>query len=394
MNSHEEIVVADPHALAECCARLAKMTHLGFDTEFVGEETYEPDLCLIQVSTPDALFLIDPLSAGPLDAFWRLLVDPARTVVVHAGREETRMCQRWSGQAPGHWFDLQVAAGLVGLTYPMGHGALVYQLLGTQLSKGETLTEWRHRPLSASQLTYAFDDVRYLLPLWKQLDSRLTALGRRGWAQQEFARVIMQALPEQNNRPATLEKWRKLKGLGSLDRRRLALLRAMFLAREAVASQMNRPPRVLVRDDLLVEIARRNPKSAIELQTTRGMAKRFVQPLWEAIEHARKLPADQLPKVIEREQDRPQVALIVNLLAAILNDFCAREKLAVSLTATVSDLRDLVRAKMLKEQPAETNLLMSGWRKEFVLPILLEVLEGKRSIRITNLEAESPFVLE
>ena len=394
MNSLEEIVVADPLALAECCARLAETTHLGFDTEFVGEETYEPSLCLIQVSTPTALFLIDPLSAGPLDAFWKLLVEPTRTVVVHAGREEIRLCRRLSGQTPTNWFDLQIAAGLIGLTYPLGHASLVYQLHNIQLSKGETLTEWRHRPLSESQIVYAFDDVRYLLPLWQQIEARLTDLTRRDWAQQEFNRFVAQATPEATNLPAIAEKWRKLRGIGALDRRRLALLREMFLAREAIAAQMNRPPRVLVRDDLLVEIARRNPKSPDEIQTMRGMARRFVQPLWEAVERARQLTVDQLPKNVEREQDRPQLALIVNLLGAILNDFCAREKLAVSLTATMNDLRDLVRSKMQKDQPTATNLLVTGWRKEFVLPILLEVLEGQRSVRITNLQAESPFALE
>jgi ribonuclease D len=338
--------------------------------------------------------LIDPLSAGPLDAFWRLLVDPVRTVVVHAGREEIRLCQRFSGQTPGNWFDLQIAAGLVGLNYPMGHGALVYQLLGVQLSKGETLTEWRDRPLSASQIRYAFDDVRYLIPLWQQIDARLIDLGRRDWARQDFVRFTANALPEVLNLPAAVDKWRKLKGIGVLDRKRLGLVREMFFAREAVAAEMNRPPRMLVRDDLLIEIARRNPKSPQEVQTMRGMAKRFVQPMWEAIERARALPIEKLPKPLEREQDRPQLALIVSLLGAILNDFCAREKLAVSLTTTMSDLRDLVRAKMQNDRPAETNLLMSGWRNEFVLPVLLEVLEGKRSVRITNLQAESPFALE
>jgi ribonuclease D len=287
MSSLEEIVVADPQSLADCCTRLAKAAHLGFDTEFVGEETYEPSLCLIQVATADALFLIDPLSAGPLDAFWRILIEPARTVVVHAGREEVRLCRRFSGQAPNNWFDLQIAAGLVGLNYPMGHGALVYHLLGVELSKGETLTDWRRRPLADSQIHYAFNDVRFLLPLWQRLDGQLAKLNRRDWARQEFARFIEQALPEVSNQPALAEKWRKLKGLGALDRRKLALVREMFQAREAIAAQMNRPPRVLVRDDLLVEVARRNPKSASEVQTMRGMAKRFVQPLWEAIERAR-----------------------------------------------------------------------------------------------------------
>ena len=394
MKVPEEIVVADPHTLVECCARLAELPSLGFDTEFVGEETYEPSLCLLQVSTPDALYLIDPLSAGPLDAFWRLLLDPARTVVVHAGREEIRMARRATGQTPSNWFDLQIAAGLVGLNYPMGHGALVYQLLGTQLSKAETLTEWRHRPLTPSQLRYAFDDVRYLLPLWQQLDARLQELNRREWARQDFARFVAMAAPETVDRPVAPDKWRKLKGLGVLDRRRLALVREMFLARELLAAEMNRPPRVLVRDDLLVELARRNPKSASEIQVIRGLGKRFVTPIWDAIERARKLPPDQLPRVEERDQDPPQVSLIVNLLAAILNDFCARDKLAIGLTATMSDLKELVRAKMRNEAVSETNLLMTGWRKHHVLPMLLELLDGRRTVRITDVKAESPFTLE
>ncbi|MBI2807377.1 MAG: ribonuclease D [Planctomycetes bacterium] len=386
--------MADPSALAECCAHLEKAAVVGLDTEFVGEDTYEPELCLIQIATSDALFLIDPLSSGPLDAFWKLLVDPSRTVVVHAGREEMRLCRRYSGIAPKHWFDLQIAAGLVGLAFPLGHGPLVFQMVGKQLSKKETLTEWRHRPLSPAQLNYAFDDVRYLLPIWHRLDLRLTELGRREWAAQEFARFSALALPELTRERAALDKWRKIKGTGTLDRRRLALVREMFLAREAIAAQMNRPARVLVRDDLLVELARRNPKSPQEIQATRGMAKRFVQPMWDAIEHARTLAPEQLPRIMERDQDRPQVAVVVNLLGAILNDFCAREKLAVSLTATVGDLKDLVRARMQNVSPSETNLLLTGWRRGFVLPNLLDVLEGKRAVRIGNLQAESPFVLE
>jgi ribonuclease D len=394
MSSPQELVVASPEQLHECCAQLEQTAQLGFDTEFVGEETYDPQLCLLQISTPHTLYLIDPLSAGALEAFWRLLVDPARVVVVHAGREEVRMCQRATGITPSNWFDLQVAAGLAGYSYPLGHAALVYQILGTQLDKGETLTEWRHRPLSPSQQRYAFDDVRYLLPLWRRLDDKLAKLGRREWAGQEFARIIAQAVPEASNPAQLTDKWRKLRGVGGLDRRRLAMVREMFLVREQIAAEMNRPPRVLVRDDLLIEVARRNPKSAQEVQTIRGMARRFVQPLWEAIEKARALPGEQLPRHAEREQDPPQVGLVVNLLAAILNDFCSRQQLAFALTTTMSDLKELVRGKMQKDRPAETNLLMTGWRKEFVLPLLRDVLEGKRAVRIADLQSETPFTLE
>src|SRR4051794_30933814 len=185
----QEVVVATPEELTECCGFLASCPRVGFDTEFVGEDTYHPRLCLVQVATPERLYLIDPLSAGPLDAFWKLLLDPARLVVVHAGREEVRLCRLWTGQVPANLFDLQLAAGLVGMVYPMGHGALVGQLVGAHLAKGETLTEWRHRPLTAAQVRYAFDDVRYLLRAHDKLTARLEKLGRIDWAREEFGRL-------------------------------------------------------------------------------------------------------------------------------------------------------------------------------------------------------------
>jgi ribonuclease D len=394
MSSPEEIVVASADALQDCCRRLAQTTHLGFDTEFVGEETYDPHLCLLQVAAPDALYLIDPLSVGPLDDFWQLLIDPERTVIVHAGREEIRMCRRAMKRNPTNWFDLQIAAGLVGHSYPLGHAALVFQVLGKQLAKGETLTEWRHRPLSAAQERYAFDDVRYLIALWQRIDAKLQALGRGEWATAEFARSITQAVVESADPTLLSDKWRKIRGTGSLDRRRLALLREMYYCREEIAMQLNRPPRVLVRDDLLVEVARRNPKTPQDVQTIRGMAKRFVQPLFDAIERGRALPSDQLPRASERDQDPPQVPLIVNVLAAILNDFCSRHQLSASLTATMSDLKELVRAHIQKSEVPESNLLTTGWRNEAVLPRLLEVLQGKRALRITDLSSETPFTIE
>src|SRR5262245_31497404 len=92
MPQPSETIVADPTALAECCKHLEASAVIGLDTEFIGEETYVPDLCLVQVATTEQLFLIDPLSCGPLDPFWQLIIDPRRVVVVHAGREEIRLC--------------------------------------------------------------------------------------------------------------------------------------------------------------------------------------------------------------------------------------------------------------------------------------------------------------
>src|SRR5258708_7939259 len=192
-----EQIVATAQDLSECCAYLETCSEFGFDTEFVGEETYHPRLCLVQVATAERLILIDPLTSGPLDAFWKLVVDPGRLVIVHAGREEVRLCRLWTGHVPGNLFDLQIAAGLAGLAYPLGHAALVSQALGVQIAKGETLTEWRERPLTPQQIRYAFDDVRYLLPLWRRLRDRLQERGREGWAREEFTRLAASAAPDE-----------------------------------------------------------------------------------------------------------------------------------------------------------------------------------------------------
>ena len=149
-------------------------------------------------------------------------MDPANLVVVHAGREEVRLCHLWSGRRPGNLFDLQIAAGLVGLPYPMGHGSLVYQVLGVQLAKGETLTEWRHRPLTRSQIRYALDDVRHLLGVWQHLSADLERLGRTDWAREEFERLLTTVSADLPGTSSESDRWRKLRGLGPLDRRRLA----------------------------------------------------------------------------------------------------------------------------------------------------------------------------
>ena len=103
-----EQIVTEPKDLQECCQYLSGCQCLGLDTEFVGEDSYHPHLCLVQVATKERLILIDPLTAGPLDDFWKLIVDPKRLIVVHAGREEVRLCRLWAGQAPGNLFDLQI----------------------------------------------------------------------------------------------------------------------------------------------------------------------------------------------------------------------------------------------------------------------------------------------
>jgi ribonuclease D len=388
MSALPEEIVSTPEELAACCVHLATQPHFGFDTEFVGEDTYHPRLCLVQAAAPDRLYLIDPLTAGPLNAFWQLVVDPGRVSVVHAGREEVRLCRLFTGQTPGNLFDLQIAAGLAGMTYPLGHGALIGQLLGHHIAKGETRTEWRRRPLTPEQIRYAFDDVRWLLPAWKKLAGRLQKQGRTEWAREEFERLAQTASPEE---PAADEKWRKLRGLGSLDRRRLAVVRALYRWREETAARTNRPTRGIIRDDLIVEIARRNPTHERDLQTLRGLPKRDLTDIVATVKQARELPPEEWPAAAERDQDPPQVALTASVLTAVLGDVCARLRLAPNLTASNADVKRLVRARFAGEPlPADTPLTQ-GWRAAAILPELLAVLDGRRTLRVADLTAAAPF---
>jgi ribonuclease D len=385
-----EQIVTHPDDLVEVCAHLTASRRFGFDTEFVGENTYHPHLCLVQVATAERVILIDPLTVGPLDAFWNLVVDPANEVIVHAGREEVRLCRLWTGQTPGNLVDLQLAAGLVGLAYPLGHGALVSQVLRVQLAKGETLTEWRERPLTRAQIRYAYDDVRYLLPLWERLGTDLHKLGREDWIREEVARLTNNAAPDE----PSPERWRKLRGLGALDRRRLTTVRELFAWREAKAAATNRPARTIIRDDLIIEIARRNPQRIRDLQVVRGLARRDLDAIFEVVERAAKLPRELWAEPTERELDVPQIGWLASVLTAVLGDFCVRQRLAPNLVATSQDIKLLVRSRLAGEPLPLDSLLTKGWRARHVLPELLAILDGRRSLRIANVRADAPLAFE
>jgi ribonuclease D len=382
-----ELTVADPAALAECMAHLAANTHVAFDTEFVGEDTYRPDLCLVQVATPEKLFLIDPLATGPLTAFWELLADPKRVVIVHAGREEMRMCHHGIARPPAHVFDLQIAAGLVGYTYPIGYASLVQELLGERLHKGETLTDWRRRPLTPSQQAYAFDDVRHLIPMWKKLHDRLRRLTREDWAAEEFAAFVRRSVGDD---PA-VERWRKLKGVGGLDARGLAVARELYAWRDKRAAQGNRPPRTVLRDELLSDLARRPPGKVEDLLSYRGVSKADAPNILEAIKRAKALPTAELPEPEERENDPPHVLLLSSLLGVVLAEWCARNKMASNLVATVTDLKKLVRARQPGGAPLRESALMTGWRQRVILPELEAFLDGKRSLIVENAAQSHPL---
>jgi ribonuclease D len=384
-----EQIIARPSDLPACLDHIRAASHVGLDTEFVGEESYRPELCLVQVATAEQLFLIDPLGCGPLDEFWELLLDPARVVIVHAGREEVRMCRFAVGRAPANVADVQVAAALVGFSYPIGYAGLVHELLGARAHKGETLTDWRRRPLTMAQMKYAFDDVRYLLPLWQKLSEQLRRLKRGAWAVEEFKAFVRRAVADN----PSLEKWRKLKGIGNLDRRELAIVREVYSWREEFAARLNRPPRVLLRDDLIAEIARRAPERSDDLLALRGLPRGEAEAIVVAVRRALAVPAADLPAATERENDLPHVAMLSSLLSVVLGELCARLRLAPNLVATSADLKALVRSRQPGGRPAAASQLSSGWRADAIRPHLEAVLAGATVLRVTDPTSATPITV-
>ncbi|MFN5330094.1 MAG: ribonuclease D [Planctomycetota bacterium] len=380
-----ERMIVDKSDFLALVSDLGQCREFAFDTEFVGEDTYIPVLCLIQVATRDALYLVDPIAIQDVTPFWKLVADPANTVIVHGGREEVRLCRQWSGSPPGNLIDLQITAGMLGMGFPTGMASLVQTVLGHRLSKSETLTEWRARPLTLAQRNYAYDDVRYLLEINDRLNARLAELDRLEWAREEHARFVELTDPEII--AGREERWRKVKGSSQLDRRQLCLLRALHAWRETRAHEANRPVRTIMRDDLLVEISRRHPGRPGDLQMVRGLSKKDIDGILATVEAADAIPEDQWPEVLERDSEATHVQALSGLLQTVFMAMCAEMKLAPGLTCTMGEIRDLLRCRLTGPAEPTEGLLITGWRRKHVLPRLLAVLDGRVAFRL-NLESD------
>jgi ribonuclease D len=384
-----EQIVRTPQEFADCLQYLSTVDLLGFDTEFVGENTYRPDLGLIQLSTVDRLIIIDPLGLKNLEQFWQLLLDPKRTTLVHSGREDVRMCWYTTGQPPSQVVDVQIAAGLVGMTYPISYAGLVQELLQVKMHKSETLTDWLRRPLTANQLSYAFDDVRYLIPAWKVLRGTLSKLNRLDWATEEFATFVQRSIAEEGQ----VERWRKLKGIGGLSRKELAIVRELFNWRDRRAAQWNRPQRIVLRDELITEMAKRPPRKLDEVSQLRGVAKSEADAIFEAVSKALSLPPSQWPDAPERESDAPQLGTISGLLQIVLTEWANQHRVAPNLIASLSDLKSLIRVCQAGTEISSGSALGRGWRATAVLPYLRDFLHGHFALRLNDLRSSKPIKL-
>jgi ribonuclease D len=363
-----------------------------WDTEFVSEQTYEPVLCLLQVATSQKVAVIDPLAVKDLTPFWEVLFDPEIEVVMHAAGEDLRITRQHTGNVPARVFDVQLVAGLVGFSYPLSLGNLVNQTVGVTVTGGETRTDWRRRPLSSAQLRYAIDDVRHLLDVADLLTTRLSEWGRLGWAESELAGFL-----EEIRSRSEEDRWRRLPGLHQLSRRGLEIAARLWAWRAEDARRQNRPLRHLMRDDLLVAIAKRQPTTRRDLEALRdfnrpALLKRSGEIL-DLIDQALEVPPDRLPEHADRPEDAPGASMVASLLSAAMNQCCAQHQVAVGLVGTTGDLKELIRWFADGCEGRRPGLL-EGWRHDICGQTLLDVLAGRRSLRVADPTAEVPVVLD
>ena len=260
-------------ALTRLCRELHPCSWLAMDTEFERTATYYPELCLLQLANQDMVALIDPLAIHNLDALYALLYDSSMTKVFHSARQDLELFFHIKGHVPLPIFDTQIAASVLGHDEQTGYAGLVKAILGVELEKSQTRTDWKRRPLSHRQLAYAADDVIYLVRLYEVFLARLDESGKLPLLNEQC-----QVLAESElYAPDPLKMWKKIKAARHIKGKSLAVLKALAAWREVTARQENRPRKWILPDQALVEMARSLPESLDDLSTVKGMSRRVLR---------------------------------------------------------------------------------------------------------------------
>ena len=376
--------VTDHRALESLCHTLRQSPRLALDTEFVGEDTFIPRLELIQVATADTAAVIDfPAvhASGSLDVFWELICDTKVEKILHAGRQDLDLFATHAGQIPKPFFDTQIAAAMVGYGAQVAYSNLVQRLHGTKLAKAHTFTNWSARPLSDDQIAYALEDVEFLLSIHTHLLDRLSTLGRSEWISEEFARLET-AVGEKSREPQ--ERYQRIRGWETLKPKGAAVLRELAAWRETEARRRNVPRGRVMRDEVLLQLARHPPKSVNDLRGLRGVHSSEIDrhggQLLASITSALALPPSAWPEVPSERKPDPESTGIVELLQAVLKARAAEEGIASTMIATSADLQMLAEHK---QNRATLDVpILRGWRRQLAGDLLLQVLDGAVTISV------------
>jgi ribonuclease D len=355
--------ITTPEALADAAAGFAGQPVIGLDTEFLRERTYFAQLCLLQLSHASTALCVDTIALPSLAPLAPLMAAGGPVKVLHAARQDQEVLWPVLG-ALDPVFDTQVAAALCGLPAQVGYGDLVRELLGIELHKSQTRTDWSRRPLSAAQIDYALDDVRHLLPLRELLGERLERLGRAAWFAGE-----MQGVSGESFAVDPADAWQRFKGHGELDPARQRLVVALSAWREQRAVESNRPRGWILPDPALRDIVMQVPRSEAHLEGMRELPEGIrrnsgAQLLKIVAEAGVPSPAPSLP---QRRRPDPEHLARVARLAEVLRRVAQELGVAPEVLATRRELEKLAGG-------GRDGDSQSGWRREVIGQALLSAL--------------------
>jgi ribonuclease D len=384
-------MISTTAGLVEFLEHARAVGSVAYDSEFIGELTYRPVLCLVQLATHERVALVDPIVGDALDLtpLWELLADGSVEKVVHAGEQDLEPVVRLLGRGPANVMDVQVAAGFCGYGYPLSLAKLVGATTGVALAKGHTFTNWQARPLTSSQLRYAADDVRYL-------PAARAALGR-----EVEARGHGQALAEEMAALCVAGRYvfdadvqiHRVRGSGGMDGKQTAVLRELVIWRDQAAKAADLPPRVVVRDEVLIDLARYAPKGVEGLGKIKGLPKPIEAEHGEELIAAigRGLAAKVVSGGASGDRDQtPRQKFQADAAMGALALLCSGAGVDVQLAASRADLTEFLAWREMKKKPAGVvPALLEGWRGEKIGRPLMGLLDGEKSMLVSWRGAEA-----
>lgn len=341
---------------------LQKQGQIGIDTEFMRERTYYAQLCLTQIATSGQTWCVDPLAGHTQDEFWREILK--HDWVLHSARQDIEVIYQTAGAMPESIFDTQIAAGLLGFPAQMGYAGLVKELFDVEIHKTHTRADWSKRPLRDEYLDYAAEDVEYLLPACEILTGKLEEKGRLNWAREDSRWLLDSDLYDISDSQAI----DRLKGARNFMGRKRAAAERLAAWREAEAIKRNRPRQWIMRDNVLLDIAYKLPRSETEMADIQGVPAKLVQRVGrQLLEHVAASANDDHSHSRPRPPDEGQKALLKEMQARVAA--CAQDlDIAAETVASKRELSAVIISGNRKSR------VFTGWRAELIGDDLLTLL--------------------
>jgi len=363
------------------CKSLETSDVLAVDTEFVRERTYFHRIGLIQVAGKNECAAIDPILLEDLTPLLKILKDTNKIKVFHAARQDLEILVRLCGQVIPPVFDTQIAAALVGWGSQISFAKLIQKALGKRIHKTETYTDWCRRPLSQNQIQYAIDDVRYLMPAYESLLERLKQLNRSDWMKGE---VVNWEDPATFALPDPQTRYMKIKNLRTLNPRNIAVLRELAAWREKVAVSRDCLAKSIVRDETLLEIARKMPTDVKDLSALRGFYHKEVAKsgiaIIKSVQRGKEVPEGELPTLPESD-GHSTTRGIEELLSAFVQIRSEELKIEPSVLADRKRIHSFA-THFEQRMNMDEHFLLQGWRKECIGKPMLSLLNGQVGLKI------------